>query len=83
VLEYKEHISQAVFFNNQIEIVAKRENIIAQKELDNFNFYIKKKMLEFTNDLDIQQHERKSLDESNKTFNSGISIISSIMKLLK
>lgn len=82
-LEYKEHISQAVFFNNQIEIVAKRENIIAQKELDNLNFYIKKKMLETANNLDIQQHERKSLDESNKTFNSGISIISSIMKLLK
>ena len=82
-LEYKEHISQAVFFNNQIEIVAKRENIIAQKELDNLNFYIKKKMLETANNLDIQQHERKSLDESNKTLNSGISIISSIMKLLK
>lgn len=82
-LEYKEHISQSVFFNNQIEIVAKRDNIMAQKELDNLNFYIKKKMLETANNLDIQQHERKSLDESNKTFNSGISIISSIMKLLK
>ena len=67
-LEYKEHISQSVFFNNQIEIVAKRENIIAQKELDNLNFYIKKKMLETANNLDIQQHERKSLDESNKTY---------------
>ena len=82
-IKNKQELDHQIFITGYIDTQLKRDNILMQREADNFNFCIKKKMLEFTNDLDIQQHERKLVDESNKSLNSGFSLVSTLLKLFK